>query len=151
MRSLLAFALLGPILAAGTFACSRPATDPDSAAPAVSPSTPEITGAEWRLVELDGKRAAAGMGGRAATLKLSAGDNRVTGFLGCNGMGGSYELAGDRLRFGELSSTLMACPEGLQLERQYSAALEATRNYRVTDGALELLGDRGVVARFERP
>jgi heat shock protein HslJ len=151
MRPLLTLALVGPLLLAGAFSCSRSAADSDDAAPAVSPAPPEITGAEWRLVELDDKRAATGMGGRAATLKLSAGDNSVTGFLGCNSMGGSFEMAGDSLRFGQLASTRMACPEGLALERQYAAALEATRNYRVTDGALELLGDRGVLARFERP
>jgi len=43
----------------------------------------------------------------------------------------------------------MFCIDGSDLEQGYLQALEATRSYRVTGTRLELMGDKGVVARFE--
>jgi hypothetical protein len=43
----------------------------------------------------------------------------------------------------------MFCNQGMDLEQQYVTALAATRAYRLTGARLELLGDAGVVARFE--
>jgi len=106
-----------------------------------------MTGVEWSLVELNGAPAPLGAGDRPATLTL--GDSaRASGFGGCNRIAGSYELAGDSLRFGPLISTRMACDQGMELEQAYGAALEATRRFRVTEAGLELLGADGVIARF---
>jgi heat shock protein HslJ len=138
-----------PVLAAlallGLAACSTAG----SGAEAGSAPSASATGREWRLVELGGRPAAMGAGGRPATLRLEAG--RASGFAGCNSFSGGYEMADSRLAFSPLASTRMACAEGMELEREYLAALEATRSFRLTTQGLELLGERGVLARFAAP
>lgn len=124
-------------------AACHPATP--GAAPG-STSSPSLTGREWRLVELGGRPAGAGAQDRAATLRLE--DGRASGFAGCNRFSGGYETDGSRLTFSPLAATRMACEQGMQLERDYLAALEATRTFRLTPQGLELLGESGVLARF---
>jgi putative lipoprotein len=45
------------------------------------------------------------------TSLIFAADGQVSGNLGCNGFSGNYDGKGDKLVFGSLASTLMACPE----------------------------------------
>lgn len=114
---------------------------PEGSLPAAS-----VVGREWRLVELNGRPAASGVGGRAATLRLD--DGSAAGFAGCNRFSGGYQLAESRLAFSALASTRMACEQGMELEREYMTALEAVRSWRMTPQGLELLGEGGVLARF---
>lgn len=109
------------------------------------PSLFDIT---WNLVELNGQAPPAGAGGRSATLLLEPADQRASGFSGCNRMTGTYHHAGDSLSFGPMAMTRMACQDGMQLEQQYSAALEVVRTFRLSAAGLELMGDSGTVARF---
>jgi putative lipoprotein len=101
----------------------------------------------WALVELNGRPAGTGAGGEAATLQIAA--DRASGFAGCNRFSSTYETSGAALRFTAPVSTRMACATGMELEMAYLNAIAATRSYRTTGSALELLGDRGtVLARF---
>jgi heat shock protein HslJ len=109
-----------------------------------------VSGVDWELMELDGKTASTGAGHRRATLRFEPDTARVGGFAGCNQFGGPYTINGDSLRFGSLVSTLMACTEGMQLESEYLAALEATRRYELSSTQLKLFGPSGAVARFSR-
>ena len=109
-----------------------------------------VSGVDWELMELDAKTASTGARGRRATLRFDADSSRVSGFAGCNGFGGSYTINGDSLRFGPLTSTLMACADGMPLEREYLAALQATRRYELSTTQLKLFGKSGPVARFSR-
>jgi heat shock protein HslJ len=38
-------------------------------------------------------------------------DGTITGTVGCNGFGGEYEVNGDTITFGPISSTLMMCTD----------------------------------------
>ena len=107
-------------------------------------------GADWELRELAGQPAPTGAGGRRATLGFEPDTARVTGFAGCNSYFGTYTLDGTALRFGPIGMTRMACAEGMGLEQQLGAALEATRSYTLTGNDLTLLGTSGPAARFER-
>lgn len=109
-----------------------------------------VAGVDWQLIELNAKTAPAGAGGRRVTLRFAADSARVGGFAGCNSFGGSYTIAGDSLRFGPLAMTRMACTDGMQLESNLIAALQATRRYELTSTQLKLFGPSGAVARFSR-
>jgi heat shock protein HslJ len=109
-----------------------------------------VAGVDWELMELNGKTASTGAGGRRATLRFDADSARVTGFSGCNQIAGSYTLNGDSLRFGPLVMTRMACTAGMELERDLSAALEATRRYELSSTQLKLFGPSKAIARFSR-
>ena len=109
--------------------------------------------AEWRLVELGGRAAVAGEGpAGGAHLRFAADSGRVTGSTGCNRLAGPYTLDGDRLRFGTLVSTRMACvdPARQRQEGDFMRALEATRRHAVAGDTLALLGDDADAAPLAR-
>lgn len=126
-------------------ACQPP--HPANSGPAFRAS---VSGVDWELMELDGKTASSGAGGRRVTLRFDADTARVGGFSGCNRFSGTYTLDGDTLRFGPLIMTRMACAEGMDLERGLSAALQATRRYELSSTQLKLFGPTKAIARFSR-
>jgi heat shock protein HslJ len=126
-------------------ACQPPnpaSSDPDFRA--------AVSSVDWELIELNGKTASAGAGGRRATLRFNVTREQAGGFAGCNHFGGAYTVGGDSLRFGDLFSTQMACAAGMELESEYLAALQATRRYELSATQLKLFGPSGPVARFSR-
>lgn len=134
-------------LVVAAIGCRQPTPTPDLGPTAFRAAT---AGAEWELVELAGQPAPTGAGGRRATLRFEADTARVTGFAGCNRYFGTYTLDAKALRFGAIGMTKMACAEGMALEPQLAAALEATRSYELSANQLTLVGSSGPVARFER-
>jgi heat shock protein HslJ len=78
--------------------------------------------------------------------------DEVSGDGGCNTFGGPYEVQGNTIRIGPLSSTLRACAdEALNTqESQYLMALELAATFSVTGSRLELLrADGGIAVSFE--
>jgi heat shock protein HslJ len=117
------FALALPLLA-GLVACAVPA-GPGAA--------PALMGTEWRLEDLGGSRA---LDGVQATLAFPEA-GRVAGFGSCNRFFGTYTLVQDRIAFGQMGMTRMACmgPAGDQ-ETRYMAALQKAQTVRVQGSAL---------------
>ncbi len=96
----------------------------------------------WLVEDIKGERV---RGQKQATLEISR-DGRVSGNAGCNGIGGEARINRDRIDFGRMISTQMACaPDIMRQERQFIDALEATRSFRLEArrGTLELLDGRG--------
>lgn len=127
------------MLGISSFACSQNGNLPTS----------ELVETAWTLVEVNGAVVDAAATNRTPTLTLDA-DGRASGNGGCNQFGGEYELTGSTLRFGPLAMTRMACPGRMEIETAYAAALDATREWRVRGGMLELLAEDRVLARFRR-
>ena len=143
---------LSPLFfAASTFVfVALAACQPPRAASSEPAFRSSVSGVDWELMELDGKTASTGAGGRRATLRFDADTAHVSGFSGCNRFAGTYTLAGDSLKFGPLITTRMACTRGMELESELSAALGATRRYELSSTQLKLFGPSGAVARFSR-
>ena len=78
-------------------------------------------------------------------------DGRVAGSTGCNQFTASYTVAGDALEIGPIASTRMACPPPADsVERDYVAALEQVRAWRVENGELMLVdADETEVLRYQ--
>lgn len=76
-------------------------------------------------------------------------DGQVTGTASCNGYGGSYELSGSSVGFGNLAMTEMACfpEETMQAEALFAEAITRVDSISL-DGTLTLSGD-GVEMIFE--
>jgi heat shock protein HslJ len=114
----------------------------------------EVTGTalertRWTLVELGGLPVEPSQSGRDPHLVLEPDGRRLSGSGGCNRLLGSYELDGDRLGFGAVATTMMACPEPLmRRERAFIEALEATMAFRIAGETLELLVGDELVARL---
>ena len=104
----------------------------------------------WKLTRLGETPVRAVPNQREAHFILHRPDRRVSGSGGCNRVAGGYELEGDRLTFGRMAVTMMACAEGAETERAFLAALQQVRRAKITQQRLELLDSSGgVVARFE--
>jgi len=73
---------------------------------------------------------------KAPTMELRLNENRVLGLGGCNRYSGDFSLAQDKLVFGYMISTRMACPE-MSLESQFLQLLnEKTLPYKLEKGVL---------------
>ena len=60
------------------------------------------------------------------------------------------QLKGEKLTFGPMASTRMACRQGMELESAFMQALEATAKWKIEGEHLELTDSKGaLVARFE--
>lgn len=93
----------------------------------------------WKLVELNGRPIAAPEEGqREAYLILKSINSQVTGNGGCNGFGGNYELLpGNRIRFSQILSTMMACPN-LNDEKELFEVLQTVDNYSYSNDTMTL-------------
>lgn len=123
-------------------------TGPGNRLPTSSPAP--LEGTYWRLTSVGNTTVAATSRQREPHLILRSRDRAVSGNGGCNSMGGTYELRGDRITFSRVSSTMMACAGGMNTEQAFFAALGRTNRWRVSGDMLELLDSAGnVLARFE--
>jgi len=107
------------------------------------PTPPALDGREWRLVELRGQPAVPSSGMRHAHLRFSPESMRVVGSGGCNGISGTYTRDGDRLTFGSMISTRMACADA-RLNRQetdFLTAIVETNRYSLVADTLTLARD----------
>ncbi|MDI9848391.1 META domain-containing protein [Rhodoblastus sp. 17X3] len=70
-------------------------------------------------------------------------NGRMAATLGCNRMMGEPAIHGDKISFSQVAGTRMACPPPLdQLEWKFSAALEATRTYRIEGAKLTFADEK---------
>ncbi|WP_299707215.1 copper resistance protein NlpE N-terminal domain-containing protein [uncultured Pontibacter sp.] len=105
----------------------------------------------WNLVELQGKIInQKDFERNQPSLIIDLAEGRVSGSAGCNRITGTLEPIGDRINFGPIAATKMACPQ-MEVENQFLKVLsDGELRYRVSEERLELmLGGKGV-AVFER-
>ena len=99
-----------------------------------------LTNTYWKILRLGETEVAAAEGQREPNLILREGEPRFTATVGCNQLGGTYELDADKLQFGAGAQTLMGCPAPLDgWEGQLRGVLEATAAWRLDGQTLELL------------
>ena len=114
-----------------------------SAARAVSNATPtpdaNLVETYWKLTELMGKPVPPpAENTRESRIILKKQDNRIQAFAGCNQIMGSYTLKeGNRIRFENVGSTLMACPD-MKLENEFKKVLSTVDNYAIKGDTLSL-------------
>ena len=82
-----------------------------------------------------------------AHLHLNADGKQASGSDGCNRFFGVYSLEGDKLTFGMMGSTRMACPHD-DLDRIFYQSLKKTNRYRINREYLELLNKDKRLLRF---
>jgi uncharacterized lipoprotein YbaY/heat shock protein HslJ len=103
----------------------------------------------WKLLELDGNPVESPKGSREIHLILATADSRAHGFAGCNNFFGTYQLEEDALSFSPLGSTMMACPEGMDIEQSLLQALGAATRAEISGQIMRLYADDRLLARFE--
>jgi copper homeostasis protein (lipoprotein) len=105
----------------------------------------------WKLTRLSDKLVTVPAKQRELHFVLDEKTKRIAGSGGCNRFMGGYELqSGNRLTLEKLAMTFMACPEGMEIERDFVAALGQVRSWKILGEHLELFDGNGAfLARFE--
>jgi putative lipoprotein len=103
----------------------------------------------WRLTNLGEEAVHIPAGAREVYLQLKGG--QMSGFAGCNSLGGKYEISADQLKLSQIASTMMYCEgPGMAIERSLFAAVARVARYRIDGQYLELLDESGTsLAKFE--
>jgi copper homeostasis protein (lipoprotein) len=109
----------------------------------------ELIGTYWRLVELNGETVSTPEGMKEAQMILTAAESRVRGNAACNNFFGQFTENQAALTFSALGSTRMACPQAMDTERDFLAALGATTRYQISGLLLELYAADQLLARLE--
>jgi uncharacterized lipoprotein YbaY/heat shock protein HslJ len=113
-------------------------------------STAVLENTYWKLVRLGATTVTLAEKQQEPYFVLQPETGRVIGSGGCNRMTGSYTLAGDKLTFGQMAATMMACAEGMDVEREFHKALRQVASWRIEGETLELFDAGGVsTAQFE--
>ena len=73
----------------------------------------------WKLTRLSGKPVSVAAKQREPHFVLDNKTKRIAAFGGCNRFTGIYQQNGNRLIFGKMAMTFMACPEGMETERDF--------------------------------
>jgi heat shock protein HslJ len=138
--------------APGTADSTGASAAPETSAPAApAPAAPAaaLEGTEWRLVDIGGQPSPAGADSmRHPGFTLLAEGRKVRGSAGCNRLMGTYHLDGEKLKFGPLATTRMACP-AMETETAFLKALKQTTRYEINGSSLTLYGADTAVARLE--
>lgn len=104
---------------------------------------------QWTLINIFGDDFSA-TGRRETTpiLYLQSEEHTVNGTTGCNRLNGKFEVAGDSIRFDQLTTTKRAC-EG-KTEQNFLKALRQVNTYKVENKQLILMDDEEKVLVFEK-
>jgi len=113
------------------------------------PDTP-LRNTYWKLVTLHGKPVQAHDQQREAHIVFSSNDNRLSGSSGCNRMMGGFENKNGQLKIKDVAGTMMACPQGMEVETQFVKALLTVTRYNISGEHMDMLDANGdIVAGFE--
>lgn len=95
----------------------------------------------WEADDIGGQPV---LSGDPPTLRFTDETGQVNGYAGCNRFFGTAEITGDRLSFGPLGATRMACGEQRDdQEWRFLQALEQTRSYTFGGTTLSLHDETG--------
>lgn len=105
--------------------------------------TLRITGI-WKIESIGEMQNPTGMG-KPLTLEFNAAERGIFGFSGCNTVRGPIsKLTETDIEFGNLMSTMMACPQTeMILERGVTQALGKIKKYRIENNRLYLTASDG--------
>lgn len=91
---------------------------------------------DWLAEDIGGR----GVVDNAQTVLSIAADGTISGSGGCNRMFGTAEIEGDRISFGQMGSTMMACPEAImEQEHRFFLTLEEIKAWQIDEAQNKLL------------
>jgi heat shock protein HslJ len=117
----------------------------------VSTTKSTLENTHWRLSEMNGNPIITLEGSRDVHFMMTSGQGQksVSGFAGCNNIGGSYTLSGNKVKF-TIASTKMMCPqEQMAVEDFLLNALSSAKSYKIEGDALELFDGETSLASFK--
>ena len=104
-----------------------------------------LLGTTWNLVALNNSKIEH-PGPQVPHLRFET--DKVTGNDGCNNFFGAYKLDGNKLKFGMLASTRMACQQINDMDIEFNKMLSVTNRYSISSDKLELFEEDRLLASF---
>ncbi len=104
---------------------------------------------QWNLVEIDQRPIKNTDGTKRPYIHFSKQEMKATGNNGCNSFFADINTVEERLSFGPVGMTRMACQEGIAAEMAFLAMLQTSYQYTIDGYALLLMDKQGqVVGKF---
>ncbi|WP_164112896.1 MULTISPECIES: META domain-containing protein [Sphingobacterium] len=101
----------------------------------------------WKLIELNGKPVPDQVNGKEPFMCFDQKENRYTASGGCNGIGGTFELKSNKIKFSQGMSTMMACPD-MSVEQGIGQMLSKVDNFTLKDSMLFLNQGKSSLAKM---
>jgi len=103
-----------------------------------------LTNTYWKLVALNGGAVQPGEGKELHM--ILKGDDRVSGYSGCNQFMGSVVVNGDGLSFGPIAGTRRMCEGSMDQENAFLQALESAYRFSISGEDLAVENANGEIA-----
>lgn len=110
--------------------------------------TMSLYNTKWKLTELNGKPVPDRVNGKEPFISFDKDQNRYTASGGCNGLGGTFELNKQNIKFAQGMSTMMACPD-MSIEQGIGQMLGKVDNIQLKDGILMLNKGNSPLAKMQ--
>lgn len=104
----------------------------------------------WKLSEMNGMPVITPADAKEVHMVLASSDGEKTlrGFAGCNGLGGTYTVDGDRIKFTTIT-TRMFCESRMDVENFLTNVLQQADHYAIKGETLELYEGNTFLAKFD--
>lgn len=104
----------------------------------------------WKLSEMNGMPVMTAENKKEVHFILtnSEGKKGIKGFAGCNNLGGSYTLKGNKIKFTPIT-TKMLCEKEMETEDFFTKALSSADSYKINGEELELYEGETFLAKFQ--
>ncbi|EKE83353.1 META domain-containing protein [Idiomarina xiamenensis] len=116
-------------------------------------NTVTITDTEWRLTEIRGNAVTEFVddASQAPHMTLNEGEQRVSGFAGCNNFNGQYQNSQQQIEFAKIATTRKMCEQTMAIEKQFVATLEQVTEWYIEANKLYLLNESGDAIAVFKP
>ena len=106
-----------------------------------------LAGTSWKLVSYGSASAPQPAAPDVETNLAFGSDGKLNGSMGCNGFSGNYSVQGEKITFGPITATLMACPDP-QMAQEGAAfqVLKDTANFKLDGSTLTITSADGNTA-----
>lgn len=125
---------------------------PDNTAPAPALDTTTTIYNTWVLDSINGKIPDSGYFAHGSPYIDFSNEKKISGFIGCNGINGKFNVNGQRVTFDSLSVTSQECKgKGKEFERKLLAGFRSGRTtYTIENGNLHLNAGSGANFIFRK-
>ncbi|HTE29160.1 MAG TPA: META domain-containing protein [Chryseolinea sp.] len=106
---------------------------------------------QWRLTEMNGEPVITPDNEKVVHFILTkeGSESNVKGFAGCNSIGGSYILTGNKIKFTIISTKMMCDDAHMKIEDFFLKAMSSASAYQIDGGNLQLLDGDTALADFK--
>lgn len=97
----------------------------------------------WNLVEINQKTIDTAKATKTPRIQFSKKEMKATGNNGCNSFFANFDTVEERLSFGPVGSTRMACQDWMENEMAFLAMLQAAQRYTIDGYTLLIMDGNG--------